>query len=85
MLTGLTFYTIIMVNILSGDFLDYPPLVNQHNDNFSTKEACEKKLFEFYSSSGGELIRRNTGEVIHYLGGYFRYCVKIDVSKDNLK
>lgn len=71
----LEFVTIIIVQLFD------PPMVSQHPRSFKTVEACEKQLFEFYRSSGGELITHPIGDqLVYHVGGYYRYCqvIRID-------
>jgi len=75
----LEFVTIIMVT-MSVD----GPVIRQHPRFFKSVNACEKQLFEFYQSSGGEIRTLPNTDVIYEQGGVIRACKKIQFDKELL-
>ena len=70
------FVTIIMVTMSIDS-----PVITQHSRFFKTVSACEKQLFEFYQSSGGEIRTLPNTVIVYEIGGVFRTCKKIQFDK----
>ena len=75
----LEFVTIIMVTMTADG-----PVIGQHPRYFKSLVACEKQLFEFYQSSGGEIRTLPNTDVIYEQGGVIRACKKIQFDKELL-
>ena len=75
----LEFVTIIMVTMTTDG-----PVIGQHPRIFKSVGDCEKQLFEFYQSSGGELRTLPNKDVIYEIGGVIRTCKKIQFDKELL-
>ena len=52
---------------------------------YKTVQECEEKLFDWYRSNGGELVRRSSGEIVWNLSNYYRTCTVIQVEESDLK
>lgn len=51
---------------------------------FNTVEECEEKLFDWYRSSGGEIVRRYSGEIVYNISNYYRTCTIIQIDQGDL-
>jgi hypothetical protein len=75
----LEFVTIIMVTMTADG-----PVIGQHPRYFKSVSACEKQLFEFYQSSGGEIRTLPNKDIIYEIGGVVRKCKKMQLDKELL-
>ena len=56
----LEFVTIIMVTMTADG-----PVIGQHPRYFKSVNACEKQLFEFFQSSGGEIRTLSNKDIMY--------------------
>ena len=76
-----------LVTIITVIMLPEVPDIRQEAGQYTYKtvQECEEQLFDWYRSSGGELVRRGSGEIVWNFSKIYHTCTVIQFEESDLK